>query len=234
MPVERFTADLESGVTPDSGPWSHSSVGCADLSWSALRCTLGVAEEAARNLYSCVAWASAESQKDFEAWTAAKKDDDLFSPLRPPRQAQVLQANDSSAVVATLAAPALQADFGRVDKASKNDAAFQPEAHKVAAALRRNSFKEDPLKRNTGSAAIWEDFRCSPARLEPASALEPALANAAGPETQGAPGYVLQRQSQSKHLALDLPGTINYGLLQLLFSMAAAACTHSKNLRYAA
>ena len=229
MPLERFTADLESGLTPDSGPWSHSSVGCADLSWSALRCTLGVAEEAARNLYSCVAWASAESQKDFEAWTAAKKDDDLFSPLRPSRQAQVLQANDNSAVVSTLAAPTLQTDFSRTDKASTNDAAFQPEAHKVAAALRRCSFKEDTLKHNTASAAVWEDFRCSPARLEP-TAVEPALANAAVPDA--APAYALQRHSQSKHLAVDTPGSTSHGLLQLLvvFNMAVAACVDRHRL----
>lgn len=161
MPKGRFTTDLESGLPPDTGPWSGAGVGCADCSWSALRCTLAVAEEAARQLHLCVAWVSEESQRDFEAWNAAKKDDDLFGPLRPVSKQQNLQDNNISAP-AYAAAPALQAEFSRLQQAVTPDAQQHVDVHKVAAAVPRISLNDVSADRFTASSPVWEDFKCSP------------------------------------------------------------------------
>lgn len=164
MPTGRFTTDLESGLPPDTGPWSGAGVGCADFSWSALRFTLSVAEEAARGLHLCVAWVSEESQRDYEAWNAAKKDDDLFGPLRPASKPQTLQSEDSFAGILpyATAAPAIHADFNRAQQASTSDSQQAVEFHKSSAAVRRTSLTDDLANRITTPPPVWEDFRCSP------------------------------------------------------------------------
>lgn len=161
MPKGHFTTDLESGLPADTGPWSGAGVGCADCSWSALRCTLAVAEEAARQLHLCVAWVSEESQRDFEAWSAAKKDDDLFGPLRPAPKQQNLQDNNISAP-AYAAAPALQAEFSRLQQAVTPNAQPCVDVHKVTAAVLRISLDDESGDRFTASSPVWEDFKCSP------------------------------------------------------------------------
>ncbi len=150
MPTGRFVTDLESGLPSDTGPWSGAAVGCSDFSWSALRCTLAAAEEAARQLHLCVAWVSEESQRDFEAWNAAKKDDDLFGPLRPASKQQILHDSDASAPPYA-AAPAVQGDFSRVQQA------LTP-----AAAVRRISLTDEAEDRVIVHSPVWEDFKCSP------------------------------------------------------------------------
>lgn len=154
MPTRSFLADLESGLPDEIGSRSTSPVGCADISWSALRCTLSVAEEAARQLHLCVAWVSEESQRDYDAWNAAKKDDDLFGPLRPATRNQ-----SDTTVVAYAAAPGVQADFSRSQLTNLSDAQQRPEPLKPAGAHRHS----DGAENNTSaSSPLWADFKCSP------------------------------------------------------------------------
>lgn len=152
MPTRSFLADLESGLPLESGPRSISSVGCADISWSALRCTLSAAEEAARQLHLCVAWVSEESQRDYDAWNAAKKDDDLFGPLRPASR-----NHTDTTVAACAAAPGVQADFSRSQLTNLSDA--QPEPLKPSGAHRHT---DDAENNTSDSSPLWEDFKCSP------------------------------------------------------------------------
>ncbi len=161
MPTGRFVIDLESGLPSDTGPWSGAAVGCADFSWSALRCTLAAAEEAARQLHLCVAWVSEESQRDFEAWNAAKKDDDLFGALRPASKQQHLHDSDNSAPTYA-AAPAVQGDFSRVQQALTPDAQQRLDVQKAAAAVRRISLTDEAEDRVIVRSPVWEDFKCSP------------------------------------------------------------------------
>ncbi|KAL0030370.1 hypothetical protein WJX77_012508 [Trebouxia sp. C0004] len=161
MPTGRFVTDLESGLPSDTGPGSGAAVGCADVSWSALRCTLAAAEEAARQLHLCVAWVSEESQRDFEAWNAAKKDDDLFGPLRPAFKQQRFHDSDSSAPPCA-AAPAVQGEFSRVQQALTPDAQQRLDVHKAAAAVRRISLTDEADDSFIVASSVWEDFKCSP------------------------------------------------------------------------
>lgn len=154
MPTRSFLADLECGLPLENGPRSKSPVGCADISWSALRCTLSVAEEAARQLHLCVAWVSEESQRDYDAWNAAKKDDDLFGPLRPASR-----NHTDTTVAACGAAPGVQADFSRSQQPNRSEAQQRPEPLKPFGALRQT---DDAENKTSASSPLWEDFKCSP------------------------------------------------------------------------
>lgn len=154
MPTRSFLADLESGLPLESGPRSKSPAGCADISWSALRCTLSVAEEAARQLHLCVAWVSEESQRDYDAWNAAKKDDDLFGPLRP-----ATRNHTDTTVVACAAAPGVQADFSRSQLTNLSDTQQRPEPLKPSGA---HQHTDDAENNTSASSPLWADFKCSP------------------------------------------------------------------------
>ena len=156
MPTRSYLADLESGLPLEGEPQSSSTAGCADLSWSALRCILSIVEEAARQLHLCVAWVSEESQRDYDAWNAAKKDDDLFGPLRPASR----QQHHDTTVAAYAAAPGVHAEFSRTQLTSLTHAAQQPESLKTSAALLHTD--DDAKDRTSPSSPVWEDFKCSP------------------------------------------------------------------------
>lgn len=158
MPTRSFLADLESGLPLESGPRSSSTAGCANLSWSALRCTLSLAEEAARQLHLCVAWVSKESQKDYDAWNAAKKDDDLFGPLRPASR----QHDVEPTAAAYAAAPAVHADFSRSQLTSLSDAQQRPEPLNPSGVPRHTTPADGAEVNTSASSPLWEDFRCSP------------------------------------------------------------------------
>ena len=169
MPTRSFVADLESGVPLQSGLRSSSTAGCADLSWSALRCTLSIAEEAARQLHLCVAWVREESQKDFDAWNAAKKDDDLFGPLRPASR----QHDVGPTLAAYAAAPAVHADFSRSQLANLSDAQQRSEPLK-ASDVSRHTTRAGDAEDTSASSHLWEDFKCSPTQPQHTPMVKPA------------------------------------------------------------
>lgn len=161
MPTTGFSADLESGLSLRSGPRSSAPVGCADVSWSALRCTLSVAEEAARQLHLCVAWVSEESQRDYDAWNAAKKDDDLFGPLRPAsKQPKQVDA------AAYAAAPRVHADFSRNHLDNGQGVQQQGGLFNSPDAPQHRTLTQDTIGGTCASATVWEDFKCSPTQLQ--------------------------------------------------------------------
>lgn len=170
MPTRNFLTDLESGLPLESGPRSSSKVGCADLSWSALRCTLSIAEEAARQLHLCVAWVSEESQKDFDAWNAAKKDDDLFGPLRPASR----QHDVEPTVAAYAAAPSVHADFSRSQLTNLSDAQQRPEPTKPSGVPRQATRADDAQDNTSAPSPLWEDFKCSPTQPQHTATAKPA------------------------------------------------------------
>lgn len=173
MPTRSFLADLESGLPLESGPRSSSAAGCADLSWSALKCTLSAAEEAARQLHLCVAWVSEESQKDYDAWNAAKKNDDLFGPLRP---ASRQQHQDTTAAVYA-APPAVHADFNRNQSTSLPDAQQRPEPLNPPPTHGRTSLTDVAVDRTSR----WEDFKCSPKQPQYTTVAKQAQQEVAAP-----------------------------------------------------
>lgn len=198
MPTRSFLADLESGLSLESGPRSSSTAGCADLSWSALRCTLSIAEEAARQLHLCAAWVSEESQKDFDAWNAAKKDDDLFGPLRPASR----QHNVDPTAAAYAAAPAIHADFSRTQLTNLPDAQQRPELFKPSGVHRHTTRADDAKGITSASSPLWEDFKCSPTQPQH-SAMAKQAQQAASPSivvkgshhwTQGAQGSLYKHR----------------------------------------
>lgn len=191
MPTRSFLADLESGLPLESGPRSRSTAGCADLSWSALRCTLSIAEEAARQLHLCVAWVSEESQKDFDAWNAAKKDDDLFGPLRPASR----QHDVEPTVVAYAAAPAVHADFSRGQLTNLSDAQQRPEPLNSSGVPRRTNPADDADFNPSASSPLWEDFKCSP--TQPQHSATAKQAQQAGSPSNIAKGSLDWRQGAS-------------------------------------
>ncbi len=221
MPTGRVTTDLESGLPPDTGPWSGAGVGCADFSWSALRCTLAVAEEAARQLHSCVAWVSEESQKDYEAWNAAKKDDDLFGPLRPAPKQQHLRASESSAAAPSYAAPpAVHADFSRSQQgAFTPDAQQRLEAHTASAAVRRISLTDDSGDKITHPSPVWEDFRCSPTQPQYAKGTDQDQHNVTAPGVVTTPSHIIQKGPKA-----DLPAAFPLKLPGKSIFVLAAGC----------
>ena len=202
MPTRGLSADLESGLPPQSGPLSGSAVGFADISWSALRCTLSVAEEAARQLQLCVAWVSEESQKDYDAWNAAKKDDDLFGPLRPAKKEQA--ARPTSAV-AYAAPPGVQPEFSRSQLTNAQE--IQQNAKAVRPVVQRTGLTDGGADAILAATSAWEDFRCSPTPLQHHSAADQPLTCSPPGVTAGSH---IQRQGH-KHdaqdnFSIDLPG----------------------------
>lgn len=180
MPTRSFLADLESGLPLESGPRSSSAAGCADLSWSALKYTLSAAEEAARQLHLCVAWVSEESQKDYDAWNAAKKDDDLFGPLRPASHQDI-----TTAIYA--AAPAVHADFSRNQLTSLPDAQQRPESLNPPPNHGRTNLTDDAEAR-TSAPTCWEDFKCSPTQPQYTTVAAQAQQKVAGSSDAAVPG----------------------------------------------
>ena len=196
MPTRGFPADLESGLPLRSGSRSNATVGCADFSWTALKCTLSVAEEAARQLHLCVAWVSEESQKDYDAWNAAKKDDDLFGPLRPASK----QSQQDNAA----AAPGIHADFSRNQLDNAQCTQQREELLNSPAALRCGSCASTP---------VWEDFRCSPTQLHYHTAADTAQqADVIGDALPVVNSIRLQGHGSAHHL--NLPGRICILLLR--------------------
>lgn len=181
MPTRSFLADLESGLPLETGPKSFSAAGCADFSWSALKCTLSVAEEAARQLHLCVAWVSEESQKDYDAWNAAKKDDDLFGPLRPASRQQHKEPN----LAVYAAPPGIHADFNRTQLTSVPDAQQRAEPLKQPATHRRASLTNEAEDRSS-NPPLWEEFKCSPTQLQYTAVAHQAQQQAASPDAAGA------------------------------------------------
>ena len=219
MPTRSFLADLESGLPLESGSRSSSTAGCADLSWSALRCTLSIAEEAARQLHLCVAWVNEESQKDFDSWNAAKKDDDLFGPLRPASR----QHNVDPTVAAYAAAPAVHADFSRTQLINLPDAQHWPEPFEPSG-LHRHPTLADAEGSTSASSPLWEDFKCSPTQPQH-SAMAKQAQQAASPANVVKGSHYWRQGAEGSLYKQRLPG--------LLSSCSVMASIHAGCYTYA-